>query len=130
MIPEFVDRFESGKEGLRAVFSAAHPSNYSQIVEEVVRILNPDGSYYEPDPTRIDLVDHGDYQGTLLFVIPEFGYQPSGYWYVKMSYGSCSGCDTLMRIRGYSDEPPTEQQIDDYMTLALHIVQRIKKMED
>ena len=65
-----------------------------------------------------------------MFVIAARGYQPSDYWYVKISYGSCSGCDTLEAIRAYSDDPPTPEQIDDYLTLALHIVQGLKKMGD
>ena len=57
------------------------------------------------------------------------GYQPWEYWYVKVGYGSCSGCDTLEGIRDYPDEPPTKEQIDAYMTLALHIVQGFKSMQ-
>lgn len=31
---------------------------------------------------------------------------------------------------GYSDEAPTDAQVNDYMTLALHIVQGIKAMQE
>jgi hypothetical protein len=43
-----------------------------------------------------------------------------------VGYGSCSGCDTLQGISDYSHAAPNEKQIDDYMTLALHIVQGFK----
>jgi hypothetical protein len=95
-------------------------------------ILNQGDRYGEPDPTRIHQIDDGDYQGTLLFVIAASGYQPSDYWYVKVGYGSCSGCDTLQAIDGYggySDEAPSKDQVDDYMTLALHIIQGLKSMQ-
>ncbi len=61
-------------------------------------------------------------------MIPAGGYQPSDFWYVVVGYGSCSGCDTLEAIRSYEDTPPSVEQINDYMGLALNIVQGIKKM--
>jgi hypothetical protein len=65
-----------------------------------------------------------------VYVIAATGYQPSDYWYVKISYGSCAVCDTLERIRDYSVGKPTAKQACDYMTLALHIVEGLKKMVD
>ena len=81
-------------------------------------------------PERIHKIDDGDYQGTLLFVIAAKGYQPSKYWAVSVGYGSCSGCDTLEGIKSDGDygESPNKQQIADYMTLALHIVQGLKQI--
>ena len=86
--------------------------------------------YGGPDLERIHRIDDGDYQGTLVFVIGGKGYQLSTYWYVKVSYGSCSGCDTLEAIREYGGDLPKPQQVEDYMKLALHIVQGLNKMED
>lgn len=129
MIQKFVDRFMQKKPELVEFFSAKHPEDYQEIVKKVVEVLADEGSFSGPDPERITVIDHGHYQGTLLFVIAEKGYQPDDYWYVMVSYGSCSGCDTLQAIRGYNDQPD-EQQVNNYMTLALHIVQRLKKMEN
>ena len=132
MIKEFVERWESRKETLRAMIVKAPPDSYGTLVKQVVEILQEE-EYHNgdesPDPERVHTIDDGDYQGTLLFVIGAKGYQPEHYWYVKVGYGSCSGCDTLQSISGYSDEPPDEEQIKDYMTLALHIVQGLKVME-
>lgn len=130
MITEFVERFMAGKPKLEAMFSEEHPDNYKAIVEAVVTLLNNGEDYGSPDPERIHELDDGEYQGTLVYVIAASGYQPSNYWYVKVSYGSCSGCDTLERIRDYWGDKPTEEQVRDYMTLALHIVQGLKKMGD
>ena len=130
MIAEFVELFMAGKPKIEATFSEAHPENYKAIVEAVVTVLNNEEDYGAPDPKRIHELDDGDYQGTLVYVIAATGYQPSDYWYVKVGYGSCSGCDTLEGIRSYSDDKPTEGQVRDYMTLALHIVQGLKKMGD
>jgi hypothetical protein len=127
MITDFVKRFDAARPSLLAQFSEKHPANYAEIVRMVVAAVSVD-EYDDPDPERIAEVDHGSYQGTLVYVIGAKGYQPSDYWYVKVGYGSCSGCDTLEAIKGYSDEKPTEEQAKDYMTLALHIVQGLKSM--
>ena len=133
MIPKFVEAFNARKGEIRAQWAVNPPASYAEVVHGVVEILpstknwDVDG-YYAPDPERITTINHGDYQGTLVFVIACKGYQPGTYWYVNVYYGSCSGCDTLESIRGYSDEPPTAQQLDDYMTLALDVVQGLKEM--
>ena len=126
---KFVGRFMAEKPKLEAMFSEKHPDNYEEVVENTVAVLTYD-EHGGIDPERIHKIDDGDYQGTLLFVIGAKGDQPSDYWYVKVGYGSCSGCDTLESIREYSNEKPTPEQIAQYMTLALHIVQGLKKMGD
>lgn len=127
-----VSRWEKNKEQVRIAFMK-RPDSYEDIVRAVVKAVSSD-EYEEAalDPERIHLIDDGDYQGTLVFVIAEQGYQPSSYWYVKVNYGSCSGCDTFQSIQelGEYDEPPTSAELDGYMTLALHIVQGLKKMGD
>ena len=130
MILEFVEKFMAGKAQIEAQFRDKHPDEYKDIVSAVVGLIGGDGEYGKPDKNRIHVINDGDSQGTLLFVIASGGYQPDEYWYVKVFYGSCSGCDTLESIRCYNDGPPSEEQIKDYMTLALHIVQGIKKMDD
>lgn len=129
MIQSFINSFNAKRDLLRQQFLAKRPDDYEQIVRMVVEAVS-DNEYDAISPERIHKIDDGDYQGTLLFVIAGRGYQPSNYWYVKVAYGSCSGCDTLEGIHGYSGAPVTETQADDYMTLALHIVQGLKKMED
>lgn len=130
MNQEFVNAYMENKQALMAAFSQKHPSDYIDIVKNVIEIISKEKSWDTPDPERITVIEHGDYQGCLVYVIGAKGYQPHDYWYVKVGYGSCSGCDTLQAIRNYDDEPPTESQVADYMTLALHIVQGLKKMGD
>jgi hypothetical protein len=130
MIQEYVDRFIKGQPKLREWFTLHHPENYNQIVAKVIDLVADEGDYGAPDPSRITPIDYGDYQGTLVFVIGANGYQPNDHFYVKVGYGSCSGCDTLQSIKNYEDDPPTESQVNDYMTLALHIIQGLKKMGD
>lgn len=133
MITEFVSRFDANRLALLEKFSQSHPESYKDIVKAVIAaVTNPDDSYEDdnPDPDRIHVIDDGDYQGTLLFVIGAKGYQPSRYWVVPICYGSCSGCDTLQGIRDYEDGTPTAKQANSYLTLALHIVQGLKAITD
>lgn len=130
MIQTLVDRFMENKAEIEMRFGAAHPSDYLTLVKTVVEIITSKDDYGECnlDPERIHQIDDGDYQGTLVYVIGEKGYQPSDYWCVKIEYGSCSGCDTLERIQDYSSDPPTEEQVKAYTTLALHVVQGLRSI--
>ena len=78
---------------------------------------------------NIRRIDDGDYQGTLIYLCPLNVYQPSEEEYITtfVSYGSCSGCDTLLGISHYTTGLPTTEQVKDYMSLCLHIVQRMKE---
>ena len=126
MIEAFTKAWDQRKHEIEIKFQNGHPSSYHDIVEAVIWILDDTDHFTNPDPGRITVIDHGDYQGNFLFIIAADGYQPSDYWFVKVGYGSCSGCDALKDIRDYGDDNPTEQQVKDYMTLALHIVQGLK----
>ncbi len=129
MIQDFVTRFDQKRAELADQFSKAHPGSYAEIVKMVITAVTSEESYRDPDPKRIHCIDDGHYQGTLIFVIAAKGYRPSDYWYVRVWYGSCSGCDTLEGIKGYEDALPTKDQVDQYMVLALHIVQGLKMMQ-
>jgi hypothetical protein len=131
MIDKFVNRWEKNKNKLRNHFAENHGYySYSEIFKLICKLVlteNTDDEGY-PDPERITVIDHGHYQGTLVLVVGNCGYQPDDYWVTKVYYGSCSGCDTLQRILDYSEEPFTEQQVDDLMTLSLHMVQKLKEI--
>lgn len=130
MITDFVRRWYERKEEVREKFKNGRPYSYIDIVRAVVSILEDENEYASPDPDRITVINHGDYQGTLLFIIGANNYQPDTFWYVKIAYGSCSGCDTLARIQESSYDDTSERTINDYMTLALHVVQQMKKLGD
>ena len=131
MIKAFVKAWYANLHSMREKFTAKHPDDYKEVVRAVVEMLaSASNDYDKPDPGRIYEIDDGDYQGTLVYVIGGSGYQPSRYWYVKVGYGSCSGCDTLERIRDYRDDQPDTNQVSGYMTLALHILQGLREMDD
>lgn len=126
MIKEFIARFDASRQKLREGFKARRPDDYRDLVRRVVEVLGPASGISGPDPDRIHQINDGDYQGTLVFVIGEKGYQPSRYWAVLISYGSCSGCDTLEAFRGYGDDLVTDREAEEYLTLALHVVQGLR----
>jgi len=128
VIQRFVDKFMKNKQALRESLAKAHPENYLEIVTLLIEALQGGGEASWPDPKRIHVIDDGDYQGTLIFLIGESDDPPSVYWCITLAYGSCSSCDTLQRIRDFSDTNPTEEQIDGYMTLMLHCVQSMKEL--
>lgn len=81
--------------------------NYKGLVALTFETIYNDGdnadlqcSYDNLNCTGITEIDDGDYQGTLLFLIPFNSYQPSEYEYLMtyIGYGSCTVCDTLQRI--------------------------------
>ena len=106
--------------------------NYKDLVKLVVMHIFNNGleercyNFDTWNTDRITEIDNGDYQGTLLYLIPRDTYQPCEYEYLMtyVGYGSCSGCDTLLKIQSfnYGDELLTEEQIKDFMSLCKDIV--------
>lgn len=124
MIEAFVKRWDKNNSNLLRSFEEILPSDYKDIVERLVEVVLEDEES-SPDHKRIQQIDHGHYQGTLVYIIAENGYQPSNYWSVKISYGSCSGCDTFERIIGGNDK---KAMAKDFWNLSLHILQNIKEI--
>lgn len=140
MIPEFIKNFDDNRNVIKRHLkkrideSEYNSIDYLDIVEEVLMAIcdyepvDSSSNYGIPNYNRITVIDDGDCQGTLLFVIPENCYQPSEYYYVKVGYGSCSGCDTLLWVlECYKYNK--EKALEDLMTLALHVFQGLKKLE-
>lgn len=129
-----IERWENSKENLRN-YLATHPikgncQSYKELVKVLIEeCLNYDGCY-PLFSTKFECIDDGDYQGTQIFVLNYATYQPSAtdYFIFDNSYGSCSGCDTLLSIidYGFGGEPPTTNMVNELMTLCLHMVQRMK----
>lgn len=90
-------------------------NQYSE--QDADHIVNIDG---------IQEIDHGDYQGTKLFVIPLDTYQPwaSDYLFTWVGYGSCTLCDTLMGIYpDWEQEPPYDDKtVGPFLSLCGHIL--------
>ena len=74
-----------------------------------------------------EIYNNDDYSGEIFYLL-DSGYTWDSY-ITYIYYGSCSSCDTILRITNYcSDELPNDQQLYDFMILCLHIIQRCKKL--
>lgn len=145
MINKFVKAWDIGKENLQEFFKTNKQKEYDtyeKIVQQLVRIvINPyiretqydDGVWNELNIKDMVVLDHGDYQGMQLFIFHADTYQPGieDYYYTHNYYGSCSGCDTLLSILEWDDEAlPTDSQVEEYMSLCLHLLQRFNKFKE
>lgn len=138
MIRYCIKKWNENKEKLREFLKmqkGLYQCEYLDLVIAVVEhVLNPSDNDYDFkwDSKNITMIDNGDYQGTLLFLIPQDTYQPYEYDYLitYVNYGSCSGCDTLMSIQSSEicdEDYLTDEQVKDYMVLCKDILTNIKK---
>lgn len=104
-----------------------HYCDYLKIVKAVVECILNDGTNVGYNTDEIAVIDHGDWQGSEIFLIPEDTYKPApvDYLVTYHSYGSCSGCDTLRYIHDIDDE---EEKVKNFMTLSLHLIQNMKPL--
>mgnify|MGYP003593851351 CR=1 FL=1 len=137
MIQEIIKRWEENKYKLEEYFSTTKQekfASYEAIVQKIFElVINSDEDSYERfNINKMTVIDDGYYQGTQIFIIPKDTYQPNidDYLITHTYYGSCSGCDVIEGIRNYSSGLPTEQQVKEYMILALHLVQKMKRITD
>ena len=132
MLKYCLDKWNQNKDMLKAELetnSELNTCSYTDLVKLVVDyVLNP-GEGEKWDSDNITEVDNGDYQGTLLFLIPATTYQPFEFEYLMtyVRYGSCSGCDTLQAIKGWEDGPLTASQVNDFMKLCKDLVTNMVK---
>ena len=128
MIKYCLKKWDENKDELELVLR-----RYSKINEccylDLVKLITKHILGSEWDSENITEVDNGDYQGTLLFLIPMKKYQPTEYQYLAtfVSYGSCSGCDALEAIKDWHYRYATEEQIKDFMALCKDLVTNMRK---
>jgi hypothetical protein len=137
MIKEIINKWDLHKSKLENYFATTNQSEYStyeNIVKKTIEIIinTNDFDYDNYAVDKMTVINHGDYQGTQLFIIPKDTYLLSieDYLFVHNYYGSCSGCDALQSIQQYDDGLPTEEQIKDYMLLSLHLIQEMRYLTD
>lgn len=136
MIKHYVQQWEENKDKLEVVFkNNPVPPNYAEIVKLLFThvLKETDKNYFDGhDIKKMKEINDGEWQGTLIFIIPYKTYQPSvsEYIFTSVGYGSCSGCDTLQNIDyNYGEGIADERQVKDLMMLALHLVQNIKYLD-
>ena len=131
-------KWSHNEKVLKGVFknsiSKLKDCTYKDLVEYIIKyILNEDIGIEEYDKFKFSLknihvIDDGEYQGTSVYIISMDTYQPgpSDYIITYNYYGSCSGCDTLLRVQSETENNDT-LMIDSYMDLCRHLVCRVIK---
>ena len=134
MLKYCYEKWDKNKSILEAELRKADltSQSYKSLLELVVRCILNDGqeeSYDRWDSKNITEIDNGDYQGTLLFLIPKHTYQPSEYEYLMtyIGYGSCSCCDYLQRIEPWDNKDVTDETIKNFMSLCKDFVTNMIK---
>lgn len=133
MIKEFNMLWEKHKNELEEYIKTHDQDMYEDYIELVklivTNILNKGEILFNVE--NITEIVSGGYQGILIFIIPE--NTPGcdfeeGYVWTSVKYGSCSWCDTLQSIRVMEDTfgLPTKSQVKEYMTLCLHLFQKLR----
>ena len=118
------DRWADNKEELCRVLKEKYEKNNCYSYDDIVKVAF-ETVFNHVDGLKLDLgklvsIDNGDYQGTILYVIPFNVYQPTEYQHFMtyVYYGSCSGCDTLQGIM----EERGKERIDDLLGLCADIL--------
>lgn len=132
MIQAFIEAWRDNKHQFRLWLENdvdAGEIEYTDIVKGIFEVvINPSiqRDYDKYDIEKMTVVDDGDYQGTQIYLIPKDTYQPNDTEYIVTSnyYGSCGGCDALMHCQWLE----REEMIDGIMTIALHLVERMKPL--
>lgn len=138
MIKYCRDKWEQNCDKLEQFFRKTNylgEYSYMDILMHTIKYILDDGKNSDVldsndwDYTNIHQIDDGEYQGTLMFLIPRADqYQPAEYDYILtyIGYGSCSVCDMLQSIHVDYDFAETkeekEQAIKDLMTLCRDMV--------
>ena len=132
MIKEFVQQWDERKHLLEKWLKENQPSQYEDIYRKLFELVitKPNGYADDWNWERFRVIDDGDYQGNLIFILCNDSYQPDlrDYIFTEVDYGSCSGCDTFQHIRdlAWGEDKNTDEQVNQYITLALHMVQETK----
>lgn len=105
----------------------AHRFEYADLVKLTFQVIFNDDPDLEDSLNLAGMteIDNGDYQGTLLYLIPFETFQPAEYEYLMtyIGYGSCSGCDALKAAKSWCDEGPlTEYELKAVMAICKDIV--------
>jgi len=143
MIKEIVKLWEERKQSIEVLFEEKllDPDfniGYPDLVKIVLEKLKED-FVFNPNLENITVINHDSYSGTMVFVMPDEEHW-SKFYYIMIDYGSCSGCDALEHaINGlWFDEISDKEKVIEkrqdslkaLMSLSLHIVQRLKIMND
>lgn len=133
MEKELIKLWEQNKHKLRNYFETTNQDEYSDyktILKKVLELcLVSDELQWNLSAIRT--IESGSDQGILIYVFHKntTDYSVENFAFTHVYYGTCDHCDTLCGIKRYSDGLPSCTQVTEYMTLALHLVQKMRFLE-
>ncbi len=122
MIKEFLKHWDNNKDKLEEYIRTSDTEfYYDDLVKLIFEIILQSENF---DTSKMTIIDHGNYQGLIIYIVPKDIYSPYiwDYVYTFVGYGSCSYCDTIHNILTLKDK---EQKVREYMSLCLHIFQNM-----
>lgn len=130
MIKPIIKQWDANKHKLEKYFETTKQKDYNSYEKIVVKLFELVIEGF--DIPKMTVINHGTYHGTEIFIIPRKVYQPDieDYLITDNYYGSCSGDDTLLGILDYEEGIPTAEQVQEYMTLALHLTQKMRWLKE
>lgn len=126
MIIELIEKWNKNKNKLEKYFERTEQNKYSEYADIFKTLFD----YVINDEDEYEIngkIDDGSYQGTMLFIFhnkSKLYITERDYIVTYVDYGLCSVCDTLQSIQESNyNEKPTKEQVEDYITLCLHLLQ-------
>ena len=118
MEKEIINNWNKNKDKLNKYFKTNnqidYAYNWNDFIKTIIKYVLPN---YKIEKYR----EIGDYQGDIYITISD---KDNNYYNGKAYYGSCSFCDSLIAICDWDyEKKPSEEQLIDYMQLALNIIQ-------
>lgn len=114
---------------IQGIKDGLYSSSYEDIVRNLAQLILEDSFSDE----RFEVINWGEYQGTMIFIFADDSYQPTedDTYIVSNYYGSCSGCDQLLSITEYEEGPvKDENTVNDLLSLVRDIYERIRPLSD
>lgn len=133
MIQDFAKAWDANKRYLQTYFETHRMAEYNEykVLVQLLfdLVINPwlaTNGKTRVNTKDIHEINNGEIQGCTIFALHTSKYSPNEYDYIftHQNYGTCAGCDTLMKIQHYSEDLPTKEQVGMHMTLCLHLLQR------
>lgn len=130
MLKIMKDRWNENSEKLRAALAERtdlNSCNYEDLVKitfETIFNSSAEGYGNNLNLDKIHTIDDGDYQGTILFVIPFDTYLPGSNEYIMtyIGYGTCSYCDALQSVQEWNDGKISEKQLPGFMAICKDLI--------
>lgn len=126
MVKEVIEAYEKARPNIKAWLKVNHPKSEEELVKRMFLEMKQVGLNVDVDSI---VKINNEFTWSLMFVIPITSIFKDGkfatytYYTIALAYGSHPASDMFLYIQRKMGLHPTKQQVKDYMTMALHLVQ-------